>query len=107
MAAFRRIVNHFDWDAICQRQRRDHGTQDALLFILPVSWETVWQQSRDGALSTVVVKDPLILLPKPLREAWSAFITGRKPTLRAPASFWRHSLANPFRPFREKHACPN
>ena len=107
MAAFRRIVNQFDWDTICQRQRWDYGTQDALLFILPASWETVWQQSRDGALSTVVVKDPLILLPKPLREAWSAFITGGKPTLRAPASFWRHSLASPFRPFRETNAYPN
>ena len=101
MAMFRQVVKLFDWQSACQRQGADNGTQKAPLYRMPERWETAWRRDCDGAVSAVVVRDPLLLLHKELRELWQTFLKGGWPRLRAPQSFWEHSLADPFRPFRE------
>ena len=105
MATFRREVASFDWLKACRRRGGDNGTQSAPVYSLPVSWETAWRQGCTDADSAVVVKDPLLLLPKELRVLWSDFQQGRWPRLVAPESFWKHSLAEPFLPFREDVHC--
>ncbi|CAE7710018.1 unnamed protein product [Symbiodinium sp. CCMP2592] len=102
MAEFRRTVDSFDWDAAVKRHQGDNGTQSTPVYSIPDDWETAWKQGCSGVLNAVVVKDPLLLLPKELRAAWQDFQDGKWPIVHGPPSFWRHSLAKPFLPFREK-----
>ena len=104
MAMFRKIVESFDWHSACRRWGLNNGTQPAPLYRIPERWETAWRRDCDGAVSAVVVRDPLTLLPRELRELWSTFLKGGWPRLKAPRSFWEHSLAAPFLPFRESVA---
>ena len=104
MATFRHEVANFDWLSACRQKGGDNGTQEAPLYRLSDSWETAWHQKCGGAVSAVVVCDPLLLLPEELRKLWQAFQDGRWPRLTAPPSFWGHSLAEPFMPFREDYA---
>eukprot|EP00439_Symbiodinium_sp_Y106_P079440 s29_g18.t1 len=97
-------VANFDWLSACRQKGGDNGTQEAPLYRLSDSWETAWRQKCGGAVSAVVVCDPLLLLPEELRKLWQAFQDGRWPRLTAPPSFWGHSLAEPFMPFREDYA---
>ena len=106
-ASFGSTMATFDWSSKLQSFSCDHGTPDSLLFILEGGWEALWPPARGRLLDIAVVTDPLMLLPKTLVQTWRAFLNGKAPVLRAPASFWGHSLSAPFVPFRERHAGNN
>ncbi|CAE6948720.1 unnamed protein product [Symbiodinium sp. CCMP2592] len=101
-ASFQSMLDSLDWRDVYKNFQGDNGTQFASLYSLPASWEAVWRQARDEVLSTAVVKDPGLLLPKPLRALWQEFLNGGRPKLQAPASFWGHPVAEPFKPFRDE-----
>eukprot|EP00439_Symbiodinium_sp_Y106_P057362 s1433_g8.t1 len=104
MATFRHEVANFDWLSACRRKGGDNGTQEAPLYRLADSWETAWRQKCGGAVSSVVVCDPLLLLPEELRKLWQAFQDGRWPTECRGGSKTPVRLAEPFMPFREDYA---
>ena len=98
---FGSIVKDFDWDVVIPQCPKDYVTQSRPLYTLTEGWEAVWPKYRGDLLDTAVVKDPMLLLPEVLRQAWTAFLNKECPRLQAPATFWRHGLSRPFRAFRE------
>ncbi|CAE7241221.1 unnamed protein product [Symbiodinium sp. CCMP2592] len=100
LATFKERMQDFDWGEAIRETAGDDVTRDKPLYSLDSCWEEAWRLYRDGLDSASVVRDPSLLLPKELQHVWLRLLSGNRPQVAAPASFWRHPLAIAFEPLK-------
>ena len=100
---FARNVETFEWGNVLPSNML-HGTPEGLSFVLHDTWEAEWRACSSEINASAVEQRLWTLVPATLQAVWLAAIQGHKPSLLAPAGFWRGPLARPFARFRAPSA---
>ena len=93
---FSSAVAKFDWNQISQ-VLCGHETRESVPVFLPASWEATWEQSSGTLDFVAVTQSYWPVLPAELRAIWELALSGERPSITAPDTFWRHPLSLPFR----------
>ena len=93
---FSATVEKIDWEMI-SRILCNHETRDSVPVILPDAWEATWGRGSGTLDFVAVTQSYWPVLPPALQDAWELALSGQRPSISAPASFWRHPLSLPFR----------
>ncbi|CAE7268693.1 unnamed protein product [Symbiodinium sp. CCMP2592] len=93
---FDRAITTIDWSELITASQK-HGTHEQVLIHLNTGWEAE-ELVRSGTWETsAVLRQPYLIVPEKIREAWDRVLEARYASLCAPDVFWASPFAVPFR----------